>query len=213
MEELTISNNPRVTGNLPELPTETPDYYANLKSIAFSANSLTGTFPSSYYKIPKLRYVDVRKNFLNGSIPELVPNSAQPNDWRFLYLSGNRMTGTLPNSMSYMESLRELDIQYNRFRGTLPDWLGDFSHLQVLSVAWNAFSGTIPSSLFNERPSAVESRYKLHDFVARWNYLTGTIPSNICNATHLDTLSLEFNSMNGTVPECIGNVLELSEIG
>ncbi|KAB2006223.1 hypothetical protein ES319_D11G328400v1, partial [Gossypium barbadense] len=41
-------------------------------------------------------------------------------------------------------------------------------------------------------------------FVSR-NKLVGDIPSSICNASSLEVLTLWNNSINGTIPECIGN--------
>ena len=64
-----------------------------------------------------------------------------------LVVSGNGISGTLPDGITVLTSLRYLSLGNNQMNGTLPSSLGLLTGLWTLDVSGNQLTGTIPSSL------------------------------------------------------------------
>ena len=65
-----------------------------------------------------------------------------------LFLAHNRMSGTIPASVSWISSLQTLDVSENaQLAGTLPASLGGNSALQTLAFNNTQISGTLPAAL------------------------------------------------------------------
>lgn len=67
---------------------------------------------------------------------------------RSLYLSNNRLDGTIPNRLgSSRLPLKELFLHGNFFTGTVPAALADLTNLEVLFIDDNKLTGTVPTEL------------------------------------------------------------------
>ncbi len=109
-----------------------------------------------------------------------------------LSLPAHNVTGTLPESLTYLQYLEELDFLDNRLSSTIPSFMGKFAHLQKLSLAYNYFSGTLTESLSNLT--------KLTDLHLYRNELHGKLPESYCTRlTNLVTLELSHNRLSGTI--------------
>ena len=64
-------------------------------------------------------------------------------------LSGNRLSGELPEELGELGSLTTLDVSSNRLSGQLPEQLGELAKLTTLNLASNYFSGPLPLTLSN----------------------------------------------------------------
>ncbi|XP_022154247.1 LRR receptor-like serine/threonine-protein kinase GSO1 [Momordica charantia] len=73
-----------------------------------------------------------------------IPNSLGTlENLRFLYLSYNKLWGSLPNSIGNLSSLQYLKASYNRFNGTIPPSFGQLSKLIEFSSNENSWQGII----------------------------------------------------------------------
>ena len=133
-----------------------------------------------------------------------------------LFLAHNRMSGTIPASVSWISSLQTLDVSENaQLAGTLPASLGGNSALQTLAFNNTQISGTLPAALSRAENlrsvAAVGARLSgfippmasLHSLMLqgqRGARLSGTLPAS---SWPLDALYLGHNRLSGSLPSTI----------
>ncbi|KAL4629127.1 hypothetical protein ACB092_05G286800 [Castanea dentata] len=187
-----------------------------LKSATLNHNSFTGHFHLSLC-LNSTYVIDVSNNQLNGklqqNIGEILPNI------RYLQLSDNSFTGSLPSSFGNMSLLDILDVSLNNFSGEVPkdlfvgcsmlsilvlsnnyfdghlDWVPIFNltELYILKINHNQFSGAMP----NELPNFVNL---LPILDVSNNKMSGRIPTWICNLTDFGGILMQNNNFEGQIP-------------
>ena len=106
-----------------------------------------------------------------------------------LYLYKNKLTSTIPASLSNLAGLQELSLDGNQLKGEIPAGLGDLANLEYLSLNDNQLTGGIPSELGNLT--------NLQGLYISGNQLTGCLPkvwqvSTGHSNNDLDRLGLPF---------------------
>ncbi|KAK3421486.1 hypothetical protein EUGRSUZ_G02130 [Eucalyptus grandis] len=201
-------------------------HFANLTSLTYlsiSSNELVLSFDPAWVPPFQLRYIgmsdfDVGPKFplwlrsqrnisvlrmSNASISDEVLNwlpdillNVKELDLKYLFLSGNNLSGSIPNSLWAMESLYVLDLSKNQLSGTLPS-LSPISRMDgnkmpqlgYLILSSNSLSGSIPNF-----PWAMENLYHLD---------LGSIPNSLCAMENLNYLDLSKNQLSGRLPLCL----------
>ncbi|XP_057848109.2 receptor-like protein EIX1 [Cryptomeria japonica] len=92
-----------------------------------------------------------------------------------LDLSGNRISGHVPQGMGSLAGLIILNISRNNISGTIPESLGNMAQLESLDLSKNQLSGIIPAALVNLT--------FLSYLNLSYNNLTGMIPQGAQFAT------------------------------
>ncbi|KAK7259812.1 hypothetical protein RIF29_25427 [Crotalaria pallida] len=191
-------------------------YLQNLQNIS-------GTFPTSLFKLPNLQFIYIENNDLAGPIPEIIGNMKNLD---VLSLIGNRFTGTIPSSISKLTKLTQLKLGNNSLTGVIPQGIQSLKNLTYLSLAGNQLGGKIPdffSSLTNLRtlelsrnkffgkipPSISTLAPKLAYLQLGHNSLSGNIPDFLGKFRALDTLDLSSNQFTGTVPTSFKNLTKI----
>ncbi|CAJ1944499.1 unnamed protein product [Cylindrotheca closterium] len=226
---LIISESNNMTGTL-------PDEIRGLErlEILHLANnpSITGTIPDGFRRMSALQQFTVTFCSLTGSIPPFI--SELSTAMEALALSGNKMDGQLPASLSDMTNLKVLALDRNEFEGsidlvapltkiqklfldrnqitgTLSDsWMGNFVDLVSLDLSENLLDGSLPPNFFNQPNSASLNAIDLHA-----NSFTGSFPSSLDQSdtnTALKFLSLHENRLTGTLPKSIFTKLQALEL-
>ncbi|KAH7867259.1 hypothetical protein Vadar_031007 [Vaccinium darrowii] len=90
-----------------------------------------------------LKLIDLSGNILSGKVPEQIGSLVGLNS---LNLSRNTLTGEIIQEIGRMEMLESLDLSNNRFFGEIPRSLAQLHFLSVLNLSSNNLSGKIPSS-------------------------------------------------------------------
>ncbi|XP_072972551.1 receptor-like protein EIX2 [Typha angustifolia] len=91
-------------------------------------------------------------------------------------LSGNNLSGVIPEEIGDLRQLRNLNFSRNHLVGMIPEKIGDMLSLESLDLSSNKLSGAIPQSL---------SKLTFLDYLnLSYNNLSGRIPSG----TQMDTL-------------------------
>lgn len=140
-----------------------------------------GKLSPSITLITSLQVIDLSGlYFLTGVIPPAIGFHLPK--LRKLYLSLNKLTGALPDSIGKLSHLEELYLFENRFSKPLPFSLGSLTNLRYLDLHHNKFSGKIPESISNLT--------KLEYLNIEQNSVTGHIPAGIGNLQVLTDLSL-----------------------
>ncbi|KAL3154725.1 hypothetical protein ABBQ38_011273 [Trebouxia sp. C0009 RCD-2024] len=90
-----------------------------------------------------LSYLYLHGNLLVGTLPESWSTLTNLTD---MDVSSNRLDGTLPSAWAGLTQSLSLDMTCNMLTGTLPESWSNFTSLSSLSVSNNSISGTLPSS-------------------------------------------------------------------
>jgi Leucine-rich repeat (LRR) protein len=139
--------------------------------------------------------LSISGNQLSGSIPESLGNLSY---LQFLILGYNQLSGSIPDSLGNLSSLQSLYLYNNQLSGAIPESLGNLSHLQFLNLIHNQLSDSIPESLGNLSSLQSLSLYN--------NQLSGSIPESLGNLSYLQFLILGDNQLSGSIPESLGNL-------
>ncbi|PWK25759.1 hypothetical protein LX92_00502 [Maribacter polysiphoniae] len=143
-------------------------------------------------------------------------------------LFNNNLVGQLPNSISKLEKLRELNLAFNRLNGEIPEGITSLKHLKVLRMGKNSLTGSIPENIGNlqsleilelldndlsgELPSSIGKLVNIKSIVLSSNELEGEIPDSIGSLTQLEALELGDNKIKGEIPENMGKLLNLNRL-
>ena len=124
-------------------------FHTSLESLDFSSNQVVH-IPKSFGDICTLRELYLHSNNLNGQLIELMNNlsGCAKDSLEVLELSYNQITGLLPN-FAIFSSLKEIYLSGNKLNGTLPKSIGNLYKLEVLRVSSNFLEGVISESLFS----------------------------------------------------------------
>ncbi|KAL5989709.1 hypothetical protein ACLOJK_010603 [Asimina triloba] len=150
----------------------------------------------------KLRTVTVARANLTGDLPKRWhPNIS------YVDLSGNRLKGHLPISLTRLEDLQVLNLSSNQLAGPIPETFGDLISLKTLSLSSNSMAGPIPDSL--------ASMPALEHLDLSSNQFNGTVPNFLSEMKRLKYLNLENNNFQGVIPfnGSFINKLEFFKVG
>lgn len=145
-----------------------------------------------------------------------------------LTLNSNNLTGSLPDSISYLTGLTSLNLSKNKITGDIPSTIGRLSALTSLNLSANSFTGSLPDSIglltgltllnmHNSKisgsiPSTIGNLVRINILDLSHNNLTGSIPSTVGNLTKAATMDLSFNQLSGSLPAEIGNMDSLKTL-
>ncbi|XP_068489056.1 receptor-like protein Cf-9 homolog [Phaseolus vulgaris] len=162
LQEIDLSYNENLRGELPNSNWTTPLRFLSLSSTAFSGyipdsiahlkslSSLTlrdcnfnGLLPLSLFNLTQLDQLDLSENKLVGPIPTHITKLSKLS---YLYLSGNMLNGPIPRWCYSFPSMLSLDLQDNQLTGSIGEFSTNF--LQYLLLSNNKLQGNFPNSIF-----------------------------------------------------------------
>ncbi|XP_061363048.1 protein STRUBBELIG-RECEPTOR FAMILY 3-like [Gastrolobium bilobum] len=111
--------------------------FSNITSIRLGGMNLGGQLGSNL-NFPSIIEIDLSNNHIEGVIPFTLPPTL-----RNLSLSGNQLTGSIPDALSLLTQLSHLDFSSNNLSGQLPSSTGSLSSLITLLLQNNQLSGTL----------------------------------------------------------------------
>ncbi|KAH9651557.1 hypothetical protein KPL70_026788 [Citrus sinensis] len=182
MEFLILANN--------SLSGELPDCWMNLQHLSvlkLGNNAFTGALPASMGSLTSLHSLQLDHNNLSGPIPASLQNCAKFIEnvlvvmkgreleyntmlklVRCMDLSGNNLSGDIPEEMTNLVALQSLNLSHNFLTGKIPENVGAMRSLESIDFSGNLLSGRIPQSISS---LTFLSHLNLSD-----NNLTGKIP-------------------------------------
>ena len=121
----------------------TLDASGRVTEVNLPNNSLVGQLPLSQLdQLPNLRYLDVSGNEFSGTIPRGLGALTQ---LEYLDLSRNTLAGEIPKELAGQAPLKMLNVSGNQLVGAIPTELSQISTLQTFSVSANQLSGPVPA--------------------------------------------------------------------
>eukprot|EP00268_Persea_americana_P052871 TRINITY_DN5945_c0_g1_i1.p1 TRINITY_DN5945_c0_g1~~TRINITY_DN5945_c0_g1_i1.p1 ORF type:complete len:997 (+),score=218.37 TRINITY_DN5945_c0_g1_i1:308-3298(+) len=173
------------------LPLQFGGVLKNVTYVDVSRNQFTGGIPDDIYKAEKLQYFNISHNpGLGGRIPEKlwslpllqnfsaascnisgnIPPFESCKSVSVIELSGNHLSGRIPNGIFSCRVLEKLDLKKNRLMGTIPPELANLYSLSILDLSYNGFTGPIPEKLGNSSSLVLLNM--------SFNNISGSIPSS-----------------------------------
>ena len=149
----------------------------------------------------RVTVLDLSGNGLSGALPEELGNLPS---LRKLYLHSNELSGQIPSELGSLTLLRELYLHSNELSGQIPSQLGSLTLLRELDLYSNSLSGEMPPRLGNLSSLKWLS---LHD-----NQLRGSIPPEFGELAEVEWMYLSGNSLSGEVPDELGELPRLSRL-
>ncbi|XP_062095201.1 probable LRR receptor-like serine/threonine-protein kinase At3g47570 [Humulus lupulus] len=195
-----------------------------LRIIDLTNNSFFGEIPHRVFHLPRLQYLGLSHNMLEGELFALdlsyclelreldledtiltgfIPKELGSLTKLFrINLQTNNLTGEIPPTLANISSLEEFNVIDNTLVGTVPKEFGKLEMLKVFAVGSNDLSGMIPPSLYN-----ISS---LISFSTTDNQFKGTLPPHVgLQLPNLEEFVMGGNEFSGTIPESFSNASKL----
>ncbi|KAM3239038.1 hypothetical protein P3L10_014071 [Capsicum annuum] len=182
-------------GNLPQEMV----HLCRLKFFDLSFNSFSRKVPSWFGFLHQLQVLNLGNNsFTEGQIQKVIGSLI---NLRELNLTGNKLIGSIPLSLSNTSRLETLAVCFNSLQGNIPEGIDNLHNMKVLSIQANQLTGSIPFTIFNI------SRIKIIAFTG--NSLSGNLPNGLYNGLAiLKRLYLSFNKLHSHMPTSLSNCLQ-----
>jgi len=194
LRELRMGKN-KMHGTIPPSIAALP----NLVNVNLAENRITGTLHP--FRSIKLRTLDLGSNDLHGSIPASF--LAADSSFQYLSMTKNRLSSTIPESLSNLISIDTLNLSDNNLHGTIPRSLGKLALLKHLHLNNNFFVGQIPPTLATSHPINGKVGDLLEKIYLQDNQLSGKVPIQLADLSNLKELVIHENKLTGQVPNDI----------
>nr|XP_048332945.1 LRR receptor-like serine/threonine-protein kinase GSO2 [Ziziphus jujuba var. spinosa] len=193
---------------------------SNLRMLNLQYNKLSGRLPPTFCSLnSSIERIYVSKNLLRGHISDLclckklreVITGFQLPMLREVYLSLNRLSGRIPDSISNASMLIILELATNFFSGPVLMTFGGLQYLKILNLQENELTNgpspkraSLPHFFDTVSPAASSGH---------WNQLSATTPETVSNLKMLEQLDLSNNAFQGNIPASIGDLGSLKSLG
>ncbi|CAI0388877.1 unnamed protein product [Linum tenue] len=159
-------------------------------------NTLSGEIPRRIWNMPRIGVVDLSSNSFSGTLP---PDFISPY-MQGVYLSRNKLGGSLSEKEYVNYDLQVLDLGHNRFTGTFPTWIVEMPRLTHLLLNDNELQGEILPPLCLGQLKLIDDSH--NQFFGR---LSSALTSNNvrCNTSKKDEVyfidDLEFTTKSNRI--------------
>ncbi|KAK7380419.1 hypothetical protein VNO78_32929 [Psophocarpus tetragonolobus] len=170
--------------------------FLKLEYLDLSGNELKGGVPKSLQNATILHSLDLSNNSLSENLTVIIHHLSRYARYSLqtLNLGMNLISGTLPNTLSMLPSLKGLYLYRNKLNGTIPEDVQFPTGLEVLDLRSNSLKGVIIDSHF-----ANMSRLNLLDL--SYNSLALEFSQNWVPSFQLGSIGLRYCKLGPTFPK------------
>ena len=181
LQEIRLSLNENLRGELPNSNWTTP-----LRSLSLSSTAFSGYIPDSITHLKSLRILSLSGCNFNGFLPPSLFNLTQH---YLLDLSNNKLVGPIPTQITKLSKLSDVLLNGNMLNGLIPRWCYSLPSLLSLDLQDNQLTGSI-------------SEFSTNFLQRLWlsnNKLQGNFPNSIFQLQDLEFLGLSSTNLSGIV--------------
>ncbi|XP_023734615.1 systemin receptor SR160 [Lactuca sativa] len=177
----------------------------SLQFLYLATNHFQGRVPPHLLNLcPMLVELNVSGNNLSGAVPDGLKSCSS---LQLLDFSRNNFSGELPiETVLEISNLKTLVLSFNHFIGFLPESFSKMTNLETLDLSSNKISGGIPSGLCQGTTTSLKELYLQN------NWFTSPIPSTLSNCSQLVSLDLSFNYLTGEIPSSFRYLSKLQDL-
>ncbi|KAK6268570.1 hypothetical protein QUC31_012730 [Theobroma cacao] len=126
-----VTNNSTVTCNC-----SFPNGECHIDGIYLRGQDLNGVLPRSLSKLSYLKTIDLNRNYINGTIPREWATM----ELELISVSMNRLSGPIPGFLGNITTLVYLYLTGNLLTGPIPEWLNTRDGRYQIDLSYNNFS-------------------------------------------------------------------------
>ncbi|KAF3617802.1 putative CASP-like protein PIMP1-like [Capsicum annuum] len=216
----------------PSILISDPEWFTRVYSYFDLSNPLTRVpeyrmVPWCILQLPKLLYLSVNKNNLNGNVPLslLQKSRLDLTSIVILILVNKSLSGAILYWLFNLPALSALDLPMNNFEGVIPPTIQMKSSLfpSIVNLARKKLQGHIPTQLENVNvidlslnnfvgsiPAQMGEIPAIRSIALSGNKIHGPIPESFCQSINvLQVLDLSNNSFSGIIPRSLGSCKSL----
>ncbi|OAY39382.1 receptor-like protein kinase 7 [Manihot esculenta] len=167
----------------------------NLEFLSIGDNPFdsTSSFPLEVLKLNKLYWLYLTNCSIKGQIPEGISNLTLLQN---LELSDNLLSGEIPAGIGKLSKLWQLEIYNNSLTGKLPVGFSNLTSLVNFDASHNKLEGEL---------GELKSLKQLSSLQLFENQFSGEIPEEFGELKYLTELSLYTNKFTGSLPQKLGS--------
>ncbi|XP_024521764.1 probable LRR receptor-like serine/threonine-protein kinase At1g34110 [Selaginella moellendorffii] len=192
---------------------------SQLKVVNFAQNNFTGEVLLDLSNLTSLVFFVISNNTLSGTIPAKSLNSTY---LRVMDYSRNHFTGEIPQETCSWSGIMILSFAYNKLFGQIPDCTTNLIWLQILDLSNNKLTGQLPRALWKFQGFKGNTSGDLNLGIYTGVELSLVIIVNdariqfdrttIVVANNMTSLDISSNSLEGVIPEEIGQLVGLMHL-
>ncbi|KAK1439732.1 hypothetical protein QVD17_05552 [Tagetes erecta] len=190
---LSMTENPSLTGSLPEFQNNSFLEYLDLYATRFF-----GSIPESISRLNHLVILSLQACYFSGCIPRSLSNMTQ---LAFLGLGQDEHMGLYPFIPSLPSNPGRLEVCEKE---RMHDWIGKLTNLEALCL--------VRINIYDEILPALANLTKLTEVVLKYNHIYGHMPSSFMNLTQLRNIELRGNNLQGEILSSFSNFKSLNHL-
>ncbi|KAL3725306.1 hypothetical protein ACJRO7_030332 [Eucalyptus globulus] len=217
-----------------------------LQGLCLYNNHLSGAIPDSLGELSQLSVLHLFGNSLGGAISEIhfsnlsrlqyldISNNDNltfkaehswipPFQLKIIRMDSCKIGSTFPQWMQTQVEVDDISLFNASISGALPKWLGNmtFNHF---NLSFNQITGPLPNIsshcdildlsynlISGPLPAHIGEIY-VDTLFLNDNFFNGTIPSSLCDMSKLSDLNLGDNELSGSIPDCWCDLSKLSDL-
>ena len=221
LEILYLTSN-KMKGTIPE----SIGQLSELRELDLSGNYWQGIMTETHFlNLTKLNYFSLSSSSSNLLVFNVTHDWIPPFSLQYVEIWECQLNPTFPAWLRTQKELTEIHLLNTAISDTIPNWLWNLSsQLVELGLSHNKLKGNLPKSLnfsslesvyldFNNLEGPLPLWPHVRSLSLRSNLLSGPIPIRISQEmSHLITLDLSDNFLNGSIPSSINELRNLRSL-
>nr|GLL47470.1 protein STRUBBELIG-RECEPTOR FAMILY 2 [Ipomoea trifida] len=171
---------------------------SSVVQIKLEGLNLTGILGFQISNLQHLKQLELSSNNIQGEIPHDLPHNLT-----HLILAWNNFSNSIPDSLTSLKHLQQLDLSHNNFTGDLPSSFKVLKNLTSLFMQSNSFTGSVINlSGLSLIDLIGGNRFDRGGNYSPWNFPLDVVPSekNISSPPTMQSSAIKKNISTSSSP-------------